>query len=44
MTRRLDTLQAALESSLGTQIQSFVRALGEITITVSAADYPAARP
>ena len=41
MTRRLDTLQAALESSLGTQIQSFVRALGEISITVSAADYPA---
>ena len=39
MTQRLDTLQAALEASLGTQIQSLKRALGEITITVSAADY-----
>jgi NADH-quinone oxidoreductase subunit C len=36
---RLDTLQAALESVLGPQLKKFVRDRGEITITVSAADY-----
>ena len=36
---RLDTLQAALESVLGTRLKSLVRNLGEITITVSADDY-----
>lgn len=40
---RLDTLQAALESVLGTKIKKLVRELGEITVTVSADDYlPAA--
>ena len=39
MTQRLDTLQAALESALGPQIQSLVRARGEITLTVKSADY-----
>ena len=39
MTQRLDTLQTALESALGPQIQSLARARGEITITVKAADY-----
>lgn len=41
MTSKLDTLQAALEATLGAQIQSLKRALGEITITVRAADYTA---
>jgi NADH-quinone oxidoreductase subunit C len=36
---RLDTLQAALESALGDKIKSLVRDRGEITITVSAANY-----
>ena len=36
---KLDTLQAALETVLGARIKSLVRDLGEITITVSAADY-----
>ena len=35
----LDTLQAALEAGLGSQLKSLVRDRGEITITVSAADY-----
>jgi len=39
---RLDTLQANLESTLGTQIKSLVRDRGEITITVAPADYLAA--
>jgi len=39
---RLDTLQAALETTLGGQIKALVRDRGEITITVSAADYLAA--
>jgi NADH-quinone oxidoreductase subunit C len=39
MTQKLDTLQAALESVLGERIAHFKRALGEITITVKAADY-----
>jgi NADH-quinone oxidoreductase subunit C len=39
MTQRLDKLQTALESALGTQIKAFKRERGEITLTVSAADY-----
>jgi NADH-quinone oxidoreductase subunit C len=39
MSQRLDNLQAALEARLGAKVQSLVRALGEITITVSPADY-----
>jgi NADH-quinone oxidoreductase subunit C len=39
MTQRLDMLQAALEGVLGDQIKTFKRDRGEITITVSAADY-----
>ncbi|HZE91613.1 MAG TPA: NADH-quinone oxidoreductase subunit C, partial [Rhizobacter sp.] len=39
---KLDTLQAALESVLGGQLKKLVRDRGEITITVSAADYIAA--
>ncbi|MBP6901327.1 MAG: NADH-quinone oxidoreductase subunit C [Burkholderiaceae bacterium] len=39
MTQRLDTLQAALNASLGDKIKHFKRDRGEITITVSAADY-----
>ena len=35
----LDTLQAALEAGLGSQLKSLVRDRGEITITVSAANY-----
>ncbi len=38
----LDTLQAALEAGLGSQLKSLVRDRGEITITVRAADYLAA--
>ena len=36
---RLDTLQAALESTLGDRLKKLVRERGEITITVAAADY-----
>jgi NADH-quinone oxidoreductase subunit C len=39
MSQHLDTLEAALQATLGEKIKSLVRALGEITITVSAADY-----
>ncbi len=39
MTQRLDTLQAALEGALSDKIKAFQRERGEITITVSAADY-----
>ena len=39
MTQRLDNLQAALQAGLGDKIRHLTRALGEITITVSAADY-----
>src|ERR1035438_5365617 len=39
MTQRLDALQAALEASLGGRIMQFKRERGEITITVTAADY-----
>jgi len=39
MTQKLDTLQAALQARFGEQIKSLKRELGEITITVDAADY-----
>ena len=39
---RLETLQAALESVLGTKLKKLVSDRGEITITVSADDYIAA--
>jgi len=39
MTQRLDKLQQALQSTLGDKIKAFKRERGEITITVSAADY-----
>ena len=39
MTQKLDALQAALQNTLGDAIARFERALGEITITVKAADY-----
>jgi len=35
----LDTLQAALEAGLGSQLKTLVRDRGEITITVAASDY-----
>jgi NADH-quinone oxidoreductase subunit C len=36
---KLDTLQAALESVLGTRSKAVVLGLGELTVTVAAADY-----
>jgi NADH-quinone oxidoreductase subunit C len=39
MTQRLDKLQAALEAALGDKIKAFKRERGEITLTVSAANY-----
>ena len=39
MTQRLDNLQAALQAALGDKIKHFKRDRGEITLTVSAADY-----
>ena len=39
MTQRLDSLQAALEAGLGDKIKAFKRERGEISITVTAADY-----
>ncbi|ASM77731.1 NADH-quinone oxidoreductase subunit C [Vitreoscilla filiformis] len=39
MTKKLNSLQAALETVLGERIRHFKRDRGEITITVSAADY-----
>ena len=41
MSNSLDTLQAALEAALGARIQLLQRALGELTLTVRAADYAA---
>jgi NADH-quinone oxidoreductase subunit C len=40
MSQKLDTLQAALDAALGNRFQQFKREIGEITVTVSAADYP----
>ena len=39
MTQKLDALQAALAAALGPKIVATVRDHGELTITVSAADY-----
>jgi NADH-quinone oxidoreductase subunit C len=39
MTRKLDTLQAALQASLGAALKSLVRERGEITIVVAADHY-----
>jgi len=39
---KLDTLQAALESALGARLDKLVRDRGEITVTVSALNYPEA--
>ena len=39
MTKKLNSLQAALETVLGERIRHFKRDRGEITITVNAADY-----
>ncbi len=39
MSQRLDTLQAALEAALGGRLQGLVRARGELTLTVRAADH-----
>ena len=39
---KLDDLQAALESALGSKLKKLARARGEITITVASADYLAA--
>ena len=41
MSQKLTTLQAALESALGDKIKRLVVDRGEITITVSSADYEA---
>ena len=42
MSSRLDTLQAALETTLGDSLKTLVRDRGELTITVAAAGYLAA--
>jgi NADH-quinone oxidoreductase subunit C len=39
MSERLERLQSALKAALGDKIRSFNVALGEVTITVGAADY-----
>ena len=39
MTQRLDKLQAALEAALGDKIKALHRARGEITLSVTAANY-----
>lgn len=39
MSRKLDTLQAALETVFGGKIQKCVRERGEITVSISAVDY-----
>jgi NADH-quinone oxidoreductase subunit C len=41
MTTRLETLQSALEATLGARIAKLVRDRGELAITVKAADYHA---
>ena len=42
MSMHLDNLQAAVETVLGARVKQLVRAHGELTITVDAADYHAA--
>ncbi len=39
MSIKLDTLQAALQTVLGDKVKRLDKALGELTLTVSAADY-----
>ena len=39
MTQKLDALEAALQSRCGTAVRSLERRVGEITLTVDAADY-----
>jgi NADH-quinone oxidoreductase subunit C len=39
MTQRLDKLEAALQAALGNKIKTFKRERGEISLTVTAADY-----
>ncbi len=39
MSNRLDTLQAAIGEQIGDRATSLVRATGELTLTVAAADY-----
>jgi NADH-quinone oxidoreductase subunit C len=39
MTQKLDTLQAALQATLGDSIKALKRERGELTATVAAADY-----
>lgn len=39
MTQKLDTLEAALRTVLGERVRDLVRARGELTLTVAAADY-----
>ncbi|HJV85693.1 MAG TPA: NADH-quinone oxidoreductase subunit C [Noviherbaspirillum sp.] len=39
MTTKIETLEAALRSTLGNQIRSLTVALGEVTVVVGAADY-----
>jgi len=41
MTLKLDTLEAALKTRFGGRIKSLVRARGELTLVVAAADYEA---
>jgi NADH-quinone oxidoreductase subunit C len=42
MTQKLDTLQAALQATLGDSLKALKRERGELTVTVAAADYPQA--
>ena len=39
---KLDTLQAAVTAELGARVKTLARAVGELTLTVAAADYVAA--
>jgi NADH-quinone oxidoreductase subunit C len=40
MTQKLDTLQAALQATLGDSLKALKRDRGELTVTVAAVDYP----
>ncbi len=40
MTQKLDTLQGALETQLGSALKSLRRERGEITVDIAAVDYP----
>lgn len=39
MTTKIETLEAALRSALGEQLQSLTVALGEVTVVIGASDY-----